>query len=111
MPSITIVVKIYSAPVLQTKNAWKFPGGLSDQGENIGECHAQQSKRLIQYILLNPTILVLHLKGNFWQLGPYSPMFFCCICPIMYHVRHGELKGYFKPQLVIVCRGDPGIFF
>lgn len=81
MPSITIVVQIYSAPVLQTKNAWKFPGGLSDQGENIGECHAQQSKRLIQYILLNPTILVLHLKGNFWQLGPYSPMFFVVFVP------------------------------
>lgn len=29
----------------------------------------------------------------------------------MYHVRHGELKGYFKPHLVIVCRGDPGNFF
>lgn len=28
--------------VFQTKNAWKFPGGLSDPGENIGECQSQK---------------------------------------------------------------------
>lgn len=33
------------ALAFQTKNAWKFPGGLSDPGENIGECHAQPSKK------------------------------------------------------------------
>lgn len=33
-----------SALAFQTKNAWKFPGGLSDLGENIGECPAQRAK-------------------------------------------------------------------
>lgn len=43
VPSITTYV-------FQTKNAWKFPGGLSDPGENIGESPTQQSKEWIQYI-------------------------------------------------------------
>lgn len=40
------------APEFQTKNAWKFPGGLSDPGENIGECHSPESswRKLIQYV-------------------------------------------------------------
>lgn len=46
VPSVTIDVNFFNFSLqFQTKNAWKFPGGLSDPGENIGECHAQQSKK------------------------------------------------------------------
>lgn len=44
-----LVFNFNFALAFQTKNAWKFPGGLSDPGENIGECHTP-SKKLIQYI-------------------------------------------------------------
>lgn len=40
----------------QTKNAWKFPGGLSDPGENIGE--SQHSNKRIQYIRPKPSFLL-----------------------------------------------------
>lgn len=33
--------------VFQTKNAWKFPGGLSDPGEDIGECSTEQKTNTV----------------------------------------------------------------
>lgn len=42
---LQLMLNVSFALVFQTKNAWKFPGGLSDPGENIGECRAQQSKK------------------------------------------------------------------
>lgn len=57
VPSIT--TDFHFALEFQTKNAWKFPGGLSDPGENIGECHAQQSKKKKQQNL------TVHLAKSF----------------------------------------------
>lgn len=58
--SLQLKLTFNFALALQTMNAWKFPGGLSDPGENIGECPAQQSEKkqkkqqkiLIQHMLL-----------------------------------------------------------
>lgn len=43
--SLQLKLTFNFAIALQTMNAWKFPGGLSDPGEDIGECPAQWSKK------------------------------------------------------------------
>lgn len=39
-----LLLSLNSAVAFQTKNAWKFPGGLSDPGENIGESHSTEQR-------------------------------------------------------------------
>lgn len=36
-PNLSPNTKCIVVTLLQTVNAWKFPGGLSDPGENVGE--------------------------------------------------------------------------
>lgn len=74
MPSITIDVKFEL--VFQTKNAWKFPGGLSDPGENIGECYAQQSNKTNTVHLAKSFDFSIMLKDDTYTF----------IC--MYKIRH-----------------------
>ncbi|KAM8910883.1 nucleoside diphosphate-linked moiety X motif 6 [Spinachia spinachia] len=89
-PSITVDVGfelLVFAPVFQTKDAWKFPGGLSDPGENIGATAVREVLEETGVRSEFKSLLSIRQQHDHPGAFAMSDMYIICrLRPLSYHI-------------------------